>query len=91
VKFSLSGRTVKLIRKRSGSSANIHLRANHHMEEVGGWNLSPYEEDDHAKENLSKQLGYAAIVAPSTLDTVMVPSPGNEQPEVHWSQKCTTS
>ena len=61
------------------------------MEEVGGWNLSPYEEDDHAKENLSGQLGYAAIVAPSTLDTVMVPSPGNEQPEVHWSQKCTTS
>ena len=55
------------------------------MEEVGGWNLSPYEEDDHAKENLSRQLGYTAIVAPSTLES------GNEQPEVHWSQKCTTS
>jgi len=61
------------------------------MEEVGGWNLSSYEEDDHAKENLSRQLGYTAIVASSTLISVVVPSPGNEQPEVHWSQKCTTS
>jgi len=33
------------------------------MEEVGGWNLSPYEKDNHAKENLSRQLGYTAIVA----------------------------
>ena len=55
--FFLSGQTVKLIRRRSGSSANIHLRANHHMEEVGGWNLSPYEEDDHAKEKLKQATG----------------------------------
>jgi hypothetical protein len=27
------------------------------MEEVGGWNLSPYEEDDHAKEKLKQATG----------------------------------
>ena len=51
---------------------------------------SPYEEDGHM-EHSSRQLGYTAVVTSSALESDVIASQNTQQPEGHWSQKCTAS